>query len=132
MTTIIVDIDGTLLRSGIYPIRKTIEWINERSSKYTIAIVTGRPRSTESKTRTALKDAGVKFNSLHMNSGSTNMSNQYKRQEAEKINAKNKVVLAIDNDAGARAAYKSVGIKTVSPTGLSGTLLASSKLWRIR
>lgn len=123
MAAIIVDIDGTLLNSGNNPIKKTVEWVNSRASEYTIIIVTGRPRSTEARTRAALKSAGIRFSSLHMNPGSTRDSSQYKRQEAEKIKSRTRVVLAIDDNPSARSAYRAAGIRAVSPRQLTESML---------
>jgi hypothetical protein len=42
----------------------------------------------------------------------------FKRETAKRLLLKQRIVLAIDNDEKARGAYKSVGIKTMSPTDL--------------
>lgn len=115
MATIICDIDDTLLRNGTQPIRKTIEWLNSHSS-YNVVIVTGRPESTRAKTVAALRVAGVKYDSLKMNPYSTHDSNKFKAEMARKYHD---AALAIDNDEGARAAYRKEGIKTLHPNALS-------------
>ena len=119
MATIICDIDDTLLRNGTQPIRKTIEWLNSHSS-YNIVIVTGRPESTRAKTVAALKAAGVKYDSLKMNPYSTQDSNKFKAEMARKYH---NASLAIDNDEGARSAYRKEGIKTLHPNALSENTL---------
>lgn len=119
MPTIICDIDDTLLRNGTQPNRKTIEWLNSHSS-YNVVIVTGRPESTRSKTVAALKAAGVKYDSLKMNPYSTIDSNKFKAEMARKYH---NAVLAIDNDEGARAAYRKEGIKAIHPHTLSDSTL---------
>lgn len=119
MPTIIVDIDDTLLRNGSQPIRSTIDWVNSHSS-YTVVIVTGRPKSTRAKTIDALRAAGVKYDSLQMNPYSTQDSNKFKAEMARKYN---NAVLAIDNDEGARAAYRKEGIKAVHPKDLTENTL---------
>lgn len=124
MATIIVDIDDTLLRSGTYPIKSTIDWINSHSS-YNIVIVTGRPESTRAKTVSALKAAGVKYDSLHMNPYGTKDSNKWKSEMARKYH---NAVLAIDNDEGARAAYRKEGIKAIHPNTLSENTLTKN-IW---
>lgn len=131
MAAIIVDIDDTLLRYGTQPIRSTIDWINERAKNYTIIVVTGRPESTRDRTVRALKDAGVKYNRLVMNTGSTRQSNQFKAEAAKRIKSQTRVSIAIDNDEGARAAYRNAGIKTVSPSSLSDEVLKYNMFWRI-
>ena len=119
MATIICDIDDTLLRNGSQPIRSTIDWINSHSS-YNIVIVTGRPESTRSKTIDALRSAGVKYDTLRMNPYGTKDSNKFKAEMARKYN---NAVLAIDNDEGARAAYRKEGIKAIHPRELSDNTL---------
>ena len=131
MAAIIVDIDDTLLRYGTQPIRSTIDWINERAKNYTIIVVTGRPESTRERTIRALKDAGVKYNRLVMNTGSTRQSNQFKAEAAKRIKSQTRVSIAIDNDEGARAAYRNAGIKTASPSSLSDEVLKYNMFWRI-
>jgi hydroxymethylpyrimidine pyrophosphatase-like HAD family hydrolase len=131
MAAIIVDIDDTLLRNGVQPMRSTIDWINERAKDYTIIIVTGRPESTRDRTVRALKDAGVRYNRLIMNTGSTRQSNEFKAQAAKRIKSQIRVVIAIDNDEGARTAYRNAGIKTASPSSLSDNVLKYNMFWRV-
>ena len=131
MAAIIVDIDDTLLRNGVQPIRSTIDWINERAKDYTIIVVTGRPESTRERTIKALKDAGVKYNRLVMNTGSTQQSNRFKAEAAKRIKSQTRVAIAIDNDEGARTAYRNAGIKTASPSSLSDSVLKYNMFWRI-
>lgn len=131
MAAIIVDIDDTLLRNGVQPIRSTIDWINERAKDYTIIVVTGRPESTRERTIKALKDAGVKYNRLVMNTGSTQQSNRFKAEAAKKIKSQTRVAIAIDNDEGARTAYRNAGIKTAPPSSLSDSVLKYNMFWRI-
>lgn len=124
MATIICDIDDTLLRNGTQPIRSTIDWLNSHSS-YNVVIVTGRPASTRAKTVAALKAAGVKYDSLHMNPYSTSESNKWKAEMARKYH---NAVLAIDNDGGARRAYSAEGIKSIHPNKLSDKTLTKN-IW---
>lgn len=119
MATIIVDIDGTLLRSGVVPMRKTVDYINEQSKTHRIVIVTGRPDSDRERTIVALRRAKVKYNALKMAPNTANTHSkriEFKRQVAESL--KSEATLAIDNDADARAAYSSAGIPTKSPGSL--------------
>ena len=119
MATIICDIDDTLLRNGTQPIRSTIDWLNSHSS-YNVVLVTGRPESTRAKTVAALKAAGVKYDSLKMNPYGTQDSNKFKAEMARKYH---NAVLAIDNNEGARAAYRAEGIKAIHPKDLSDNTL---------
>jgi len=120
----ICDIDDTLLRNGTQPIRRTIDYINSLSG--TIIIVTGRPASTRKRTVEALRSAGVKYSRLIMNPGSTRSSNEFKAEVAQRL--KGSVSLAIDNDAGARAAYSKAGIPTKDPASLPDI----KKFWTLK
>ena len=131
MAAIIVDIDDTLLRNGTQPIRSTIDWVNERAKDYTIIVVTGRPESMRDRTERALKDAGVRYNRLVMNTGSTRQSSQFKAEAAKRIKSQTRVAIAIDNDEGARSAYRNAGIKTASPSSLSDNVLKFNMFWRL-
>lgn len=119
----IVDIDDTLLRNGTQPIKRTIDYIN--SLPGAIYIVTGRPESQRDRTVAALHAAGVKYSRLIMNPYGTKDSNRHKGEVARRL--RSKVDLAIDNDAGARAAYAREGIKTKNPA----TLPDMGKFWQI-
>jgi len=123
MAAIIVDIDDTLLRNGVQPIRSTIDWVNERAKNYKIIIVTGRPESQRARTIAALRRAGVRYNRLIMNPGSTSNSSRYKGETGRKLKGPERVVLAIDNDEGARNAYRNAGIRTANPSALSDNML---------
>lgn len=129
MAIIICDIDDTLLRNGVQPIKKTIDWINERSKNYTIVIVTGRPRSDRQKTVAALKRVGVKYNRLIMNPGSTASSPEYKGEVAKRLKSQSRVVLAVENNAAARAAYQKAGVKAVHPSSLTDGMLKMTILF---
>lgn len=120
MSGIIVDIDGTLL-AGNNGIKKTIEYVNSQASRYDIFIVTGRPESERANTTAALKKNGVKYNRLIMNPSSSANSIQYKKETAQKLLQKMKIVLAIDNDDKARAAYASLHIRTMHPHSIPST-----------
>jgi hypothetical protein len=120
--SIIVDIDDTLLRNGVYPIRRTIDYINSLPGSK--IIVTGRPESTRKKTVEALNNAGIRYSRLIMNPYGTKDSNKHKAEVAARLKG---VTLAIDNDSGARAAYSKAGIPTKDPA----TLPDPKKFWQI-
>lgn len=112
---VIVDIDNTIIKNGIYPIKKMIDYVNELAKTNKIYIITGRPESDRSETTKTLKKAGVKYNRLMMNNIGNNKESQLesKRKHAQSI--KEKVMLAIDDNPKARNVYKEIGIKTKSP-----------------
>ena len=115
---VIVDIDGTLL-FGSRPIKRTIEYVKSLGEQ--VIIVTGRHQREAARTRAALKAAGVSFSSIHFRPDTDYKGNSanYKREVARKLLASGaSVTMAIDNDASARSAYSSVGIKTMNPASL--------------
>ena len=119
---IICDIDNTLLRNGTQPIKRTIDYVNSLNTR--VIIVTGRERNQRAETVAALKDAGVKYSSLLMNPYSYKESNRWKSEIAEKLK---EATLAIDDNAGARAAYKKAGIKAIHPNDVPDM----DKFWTI-
>jgi hydroxymethylpyrimidine pyrophosphatase-like HAD family hydrolase len=123
MAAIICDIDDTLLRNGSQPIKNTIDWVNERAKNYKIILVTGRNVSQRSETVRALRKAGVRYNRLIMNPGSSADTAEYKKEVGKRLKSSERVVLAIDNNEKMRAAYSSSGIKTIHPSQLSDSVL---------
>ncbi len=115
-SVVIVDIDNTIIRNGIYPIKKMVDYVNELSKTNKIYIITGRPESDRKDTEETLKKAGIKYNRLMMNNigGSPKDQLESKRKHAESI--KDKVFLAIDDNPKARNVYRKLGIKTKSPS----------------
>jgi len=113
---VIVDIDGTLLRNGIYPIRRMVEWVNSQGTVY---IVTARPEAARQSTEKALRNAGVKYNRLLMNSVGRSHAEGLESKKLNGKKLKSQVSYAVDNDADARAAYESVGITAKSPSDVS-------------
>ena len=115
-SVVIVDIDNTIIRNGIYPIKKMVDYVNELSKTNKIYIITGRPESDRKDTEEILKKAGIKYNRLMMNNigGSPKDQLESKRKHAESI--KDKVFLAIDDNPKARNVYRKLGIRTKSPS----------------
>ena len=121
---IITDIDDTVLRAGQYPIQKTIDYINSLKTK--VIVVTGRERSQRKETEAILKKIGLHYNSLLMNPYSYKLSNKWKAEVAKAINTA-AIVLAIDDNAGARKAYETQGIKAIHPNDVPDM----DKFWTI-
>ena len=115
MSGIIVDIDGTLL-SGDRGIQHTIDYINSQASRYDIFIITGRPESERAKTVAALKENGVHYNRLFMNPSSSSVTLDHKKETAQRLLSKQRIVLAIDNNSKMLAMYRNLGIKSVMPS----------------
>lgn len=127
MAIIISDIDDTVLRAGIYPIRKTIDFLNEQAKNHTIVMITGRSQSQADETRAALKKAGLNYNRLYLNN--TDLpDNEFKKQKAEEVKKMGRVILAVENNPNARRAYSSIGIKAVHPSRI-GPRLLKEDIW---
>ena len=123
---IICDIDGTLL-NGSTPIMGTVDFLN--ASPEEVYIVTGRNESDRGATEKALADAGVSYEELYMNPGSTADTLNFKRATAQDILTEYDVVLAIDNNASMRRMYRALGIKAVNVGDLPPvTRTASTKV----
>lgn len=114
-SVVIVDIDNTVLRNGIYPIKKMIDYVNELSKENKIYLITGRPEKDRSNTVESLKKAGLKYNRLMMNNigGGPKDQNESKKKHAQSI--KDKILFAIDDNPKMRSEYNKIGIKTKSP-----------------
>jgi predicted secreted acid phosphatase len=111
---IITDIDDTVLEHlSSTPIEKTIKYINSLNTK--VIVISGRPRSMRAETEKALKDAGLKYNSLLLNPYDYRLTNKWKAECANKLND---ATLAIDDNAGARKAYEAEGIKAIHPNDI--------------
>ena len=112
---IICDIDGTLL-NGSRPIAATVQFVQE--SEEDLYIITGRNESERAATEQALAAAGVEYEELLMNPGSTADTLNFKRAMAQKLLEEYDVVLAIDNNPSMRRMYRALGIKAVTVSDL--------------
>jgi HK97 family phage prohead protease len=108
---IISDIDGTIL-NGVRPIAETVTFLDE--SPEDIYIVTGRNESDRAATVRALAAAGVEYEELLMNPGSTADTLNFKRETAQRLLEEYDVVLAVENNASMRRMYRALGIKAVN------------------
>jgi len=117
---IIVDIDGTLIAGG-KGIQKNIDYVNALYEANYIYIVTGRSETEEATTIQELDAAGVKYDDIEFNDDMSVSTPEYKKEKAADIQEEATVILAIDNDAAARSAYSSLGIKTLDPKDIKPT-----------
>ncbi|CAB5230283.1 Prohead protease, partial [uncultured Caudovirales phage] len=108
---IIAEVDGTLL-DGTAPIVKTIDFINGRPEP--VCIVSGRKEAERADTVAALDAAGVEYYELYLNDTEAGTI-EFKTMVAEELMTEYNVVLAVDNDEAARAAYNTLGIATLAP-----------------
>ena len=113
---VISDIDDTLLRNGTQLIQKTWDYIESLDAD--LYLVTGRPESDRQKTEMVLADAGVEYEQLIMNTGSTADSAEFKKATAEELLKSFDVVVALENDATTLTYYRELGIDAKSPESL--------------
>ena len=108
---IIAEIDGTLL-NGAEPIVATIDFLNARPEP--VCIVSGRMEAERADTVAALDAAGVEYYELYLNDTDAGTI-EFKTLVAEALMAEYNIVLAVDSDEAARAAYNTLGITTLAP-----------------
>lgn len=113
---VICDIDDTIIHNGNL-IKDVVDFVE--SQEVGIVLVTGRLDSTRQATEEELNRLGMDYDQLLMNdTGTSAQSVEFKKKTAEQLLKNYEVVFAIDNDGAARAAYGSLGIKTVNPHDL--------------
>ena len=122
MKTIICDFDMTLVDRNLYPIDHVIDFINKHYGRYNIAIVSGRPLSSQDAIERRLKAIGVKYNRIYLNP-TLDGKLEHKKHIAMRLNKNQNVVLAIDDDIHALNIYKHEGILAVSPSNINSTVL---------
>lgn len=111
---LIVDIDDTLLRTGVEPMQDVIDAVN--NSGHDVYIVTGRDESRRDETVQALSDAGVEYVSLIMQTADATDTATFKEQAAtELVNSGILIDVAVDNDQANLDAYASIGIEGYTP-----------------
>lgn len=105
----IVDIDGTLVTSGVNPRKKVIEYVNRLKADGPVYVVTGRDSSQRARTEELLKAIGVHYTKLYMSPAGVD-NNEYKYNVAVRLG---NISIAIDNSPEARAKYEKAGVKKV-------------------
>lgn len=116
---VIVDIDNTLLTSTGEPNQTVIDYVNAKHAEYRIHIVTGRTIDDRERTERELRNAGVRYDDLHLND-TTAPTIRWKEYKAGIILESQPVDVAIDNDADTRAMYRTMGIDTLDPAAIDG------------
>lgn len=112
--SVIVDIDGTLLTDSGAPRQDTIDYVNGLHETWYIDIVSGRSEDELDATRDQLREAGVRYDRIHLND-TTAPAIRFKEYKAGLILEERGVHLAIDNDRETRQMYRSLGIDTEEP-----------------
>jgi len=113
---VITDIDGTIFLN---------DETNEKLLAYldsfpdtSVFVVTGRLEKDRERTATELTDAGVRFQDLIMRPDESLTSNEFKAETAVTLMGKYNVMVAVDNDSGARSAYRAAGITALHPNDI--------------
>ena len=110
---VITDIDGTLFVDG--ETNENLLAYLDSFPDTAIFVVTGRLAEDRERTAAELTDAGVRFDKLIMRPDESMTSNEFKAQEAVTLMETYNVMVAVDNDEGARAAYRAAGITPLHP-----------------
>ena len=110
---VITDIDGTILfDDGVN--RNVVEYLDSFDDTM-VFVVTGRFEADRDETIAALNEAGLEFNELLMRPDDSVSSNEFKGATAERLLETYNVMVAVENDEGAREAYRALGITALAP-----------------
>jgi len=115
---ILVDMDDTLA-FGERPNEELIAKLRSQRGDRLIHIVSGRPIRRLAETREWLNANNVPHTAVHLSDfpAGPNASLAFKKYKAEKLMEEGyEISIAIDNDLAAREAYRSLGIRAVSPS----------------
>jgi HK97 family phage prohead protease len=110
----VTDIDGTIFIDG----NKTNDGLLSYLDSFpdtSVFVVTGRLEADRERTSNELTDAGVRFDDLIMRPDESLTSNEFKAETAVRLMETYNVMVAVDNDEGARAAYRAAGITALHP-----------------
>ena len=119
MSSIIVDIDGTLDLGGGRPNERLVAVLNEEAkSGQSVIVVSARPDSRLEETRKMLEGFGLDFSEIHLSDfpQGPNSGVAYKKYKVEKLIEEGKdPEEAVDNDSEVRRIYDALGLDTYSP-----------------
>jgi HK97 family phage prohead protease len=110
---VVTDIDGTIFIDG-QTNENLLAYLDSFPST-SIFVVTGRLEEDRERTSNELTDAGVRFDDLIMRPDESLTSNEFKAETAVRLMETYNVMVAVDNDEGARAAYRAAGITALHP-----------------
>jgi HK97 family phage prohead protease len=110
---VVTDIDGTLFIDG--ETNENLLAYLDSFPDTSIFVVTGRLEEDRERTSNELTDAGVRFDDLIMRPDESLTSNEFKAETAVRLMETYNVMIAVDNDEGARAAYRAAGITALHP-----------------
>lgn len=120
MKIIVLDIDDTLLTDKTKPSKYAKKIMGQIPAGIAVALVTSRSELELAETRASLAKAGIKYDKLFFHRKAKEKPAQTAREWKAGIARKLErtgfsVVVAIDNDAGARMAYGDADIETTAP-----------------
>jgi HK97 family phage prohead protease len=110
---VVTDIDGTLFIDG--DTNENLLAYLDSFPDTSIFVVTGRLEEDRERTSNELTDAGVRFSELILRPDESLTSNEFKAETAVRLMETYNVMVAVDNDEGARAAYRAAGITALHP-----------------
>jgi len=111
---VVTDIDGTIFIDGNKTNENLLAYLDSFPDT-SIFVVTGRLEADRERTSNELTDAGVRFDDLIMRPNESMTSNEFKAETAVRLMETYNVMVAVDNDEGARAAYRAAGITALHP-----------------
>ena len=111
---VVTDIDGTIFIDGNKVNEELLAYLDSFPDT-SIFVVTGRLEEDRERTATELTDAGVRFDRLIMRPNESMTSNEFKAETAVTLMEEFNVMVAVDNDEGARSAYRAAGITALHP-----------------
>jgi HK97 family phage prohead protease len=111
---VVTDIDGTIFIDGNKTNENLLAYLDSFPDT-SIFVVTGRLEEDRERTSNELTDAGVRFDDLIMRPDESLTSNEFKAEQAVTLMETYNVMVAVDNDEGARSAYRAAGITALHP-----------------
>lgn len=113
---LVVDVDGTLLKTLDRPIVSVIDAVNA-DAEYPLFILTGRTTAERDATTKQLKDAGLRrWERMITKEDETISTPEYKKQAIQALMTEGYEIDAfVDNDAANRSAVAELGVDVYSP-----------------
>ena len=115
---IILDIDNTLIRGGSFN-QELIDYLNTFEENTEFIIITARLESDRSNTVEEL--AGFDYDELYMKPSAEVDSTEFKKSTAEALMSEYNLMIAIDDNADIRSAYRELGITAIHPNEIPNT-----------
>jgi HK97 family phage prohead protease len=112
---VIADIDGTLLTFQGQRIDRVHDFLNTFEDTE-IIIVTARLASDRAETERELDNADIDYDLLFMKPNADTDSTDWKKATAERLLETYNVMVAVDDNADIRSAYRDLGITAIAPS----------------